>query len=60
MHQDVVDLTNAPFQSTEKCGNGRQLKQNLPTGVMKVVSLADLGAKGICEKPELQFSLVNI
>ena len=38
---------------------GSRWKQNLPHGVMKVVSRADSGARGICQNPELASSLVN-
>ena len=39
--------------------NGRQLKQNLPTGVIKVVSRADFSDNLISQKPELASSLVK-
>ena len=40
--------------------NGRRLKQSLPNGVMKVVSLADSGDKPICQNPELASSLLKM
>ena len=36
---------------------GSLWKQNRPNGVMKVVSSAESGASGICQKPELASSL---
>ena len=40
--------------------NGKQLKQNLPMGVINVVNSADWGESFICQKPELASSLENI
>jgi len=37
-----------------------RLKQNLPNGVMEVVSLADSGDKPICQNPELASSLLKM
>ena len=39
--------------------NGKRRKQYLPKGVMKVVSSWDVGARGICQNPDLASSFVN-
>ena len=39
---------------------GNRLKQNLPKGVMKVVSKADSSANGTCQKPEFASNFENI
>ena len=39
--------------------NGNLLKQNLPKGLMKVVSNLDSLARGICQNPLLASSLLN-
>ena len=39
---------------------GRQLKQNLPNGVMKVVSFADSGDRPVCQNPEFASSLLKL
>ena len=39
--------------------NGKRRKHYLPKGVMKVVSYWDVGARGICQNPELASSFVN-
>ena len=39
---------------------GNLWKQNLPNGVMKVVSGIDSGDRGICQNPELASNLENI
>ena len=38
---------------------GRWLKQNMPNGVIKVVSFADPGERPICQNPEFASSLLN-
>ena len=40
------------ISGAELIPKGRRLKQNLPTGVMKVVSFRDSGSRGICQNPE--------
>lgn len=36
------------------------MKQNLPNGVMKVVSFADSGDKLVCQNPEFASSLLKL
>ena len=39
---------------------GNHLKQNLPKGVMKVVSKEDSSGNGTCQKPEFASNFKNI
>ena len=48
------------LESSKHFTEGNRLKQNLPKGVMKVVSKADSYANGTCQKPEFASSFENI
>ena len=49
----ISDILRWKCSGAEVMPNGSRLKQNLPNGVMKVVSMADSLASGICQNPEL-------
>ena len=56
----MADILLWKCSGADEMPKGNRLKQNLPKGVMKVVSKADSSANGTFQKPEFAFSLENI
>ena len=55
----ISDIRLWKCSGAELIPKGNRLKQNLPNGVIKVVSREDFSARGICQNPELASSFVN-